>query len=112
MNEPFLAYDCMRCRNEICADRESCLRWLTKDERGPRTATVLWDEEPKSKMECGMYLAWITPETVRIAAARFRQKQSDAEKNGNEKSALSFQHKAIFLEECADTLEKNGHPDT
>ena len=55
---PFLSYDCARCKNEICMDRESCLRWLTKDDNGYRMSFFAWAEYPNSKAECGNYLGW------------------------------------------------------
>jgi hypothetical protein len=58
MSEPFLPYDYARCSNPECEDRSSCLRHLTREQQGPRTATVLWEKNPENKSECGMYLRY------------------------------------------------------
>lgn len=62
-DKPFLPYDCCRCRNESCADRDSCLRYLTRDDvtiDGSllRIATLAFAKDPKNKRECGLYAHW------------------------------------------------------
>lgn len=57
-NKPFLPFDWCRCDNEKCSFKDNCLRYLTKDMTGPRTAFFIWDNEPDD-YKCDSFIAYI-----------------------------------------------------
>lgn len=54
----YMPWDCCRCRNEECVDKEFCLRYVARDDIGFRTPFFDWSRMPvaKSAVECGHFI--------------------------------------------------------
>ena len=66
MTFPFIAYDCCRCRNEVCQDKNVCLRYLNRENSGPRTGFVMWESNPPvNGRECDLAWLW-KPDDVEL----------------------------------------------
>jgi hypothetical protein len=56
----YMPWDCCRCTNEACVDRESCLRYIARADTGYRTPFFDWDAMPRATnaTECGHYIKY------------------------------------------------------
>lgn len=56
----YMPWDCCRCRNEECADKGTCLRYIAREDVGYRTPFFDWSSMPVTltKEECGHYIKY------------------------------------------------------